>query len=59
MYKIIGIGYICYMVGIAAAKVGEFPTRPPEPYPWWLVPLMLAVLGTPAVLGYLAGKQDK
>lgn len=58
-YKIMGIGYICYTVGIAAAKVGTLPTSPPEPYPWWLPPLMLVVLGIPAVLGYLAGKQDK
>lgn len=58
MYKLCCVGFITYMTGMAAAKVGEIPKNPTEPFSWWIVLMMLWIMVFPAILAYMAGKED-
>jgi len=58
MIKIICIVYIAVIIGMTIGSVGKMPESPQEPYSWWLPFLMSGMLIFPAILGYLAGKDD-
>lgn len=59
MYKLICVAYCIFFIGLGAGQVGQITTTVGEPYPWYL-PLLIAVfIITPAVLGYMAGKDER
>jgi len=58
MYKLICVAYIAVITGMAISSVGDMPKTPAEPFTGSLVLLMFLLLVIPAVLGYLAGKDD-
>ncbi len=49
---VMGLVYIAVWCGIGIASVGQMPTTPPEPYPWWLPFELLIILGFAFLLGY-------
>ena len=51
------VAFIAFHVGLAAASVGKM-SEMSEPFPWYLPLLVFGVTGTPAVLGYLAGRRN-
>lgn len=54
------IACIAFITGLSVASVGEMLESPPEPYPWWLPPLvLLSMMVAPAISGYLAGRDDE
>jgi len=52
-------GYIGWIIGMSAAKVGDIPKPSTEPYGWWIPIFMGAIVILPAILGYLVGKDTK
>ena len=54
-----GVGYICFMVGMAWAAVGTMPEQPAEPFGWNIPLLMLLVTAVPFVAGFLAGRNSR
>lgn len=58
MSKAVCVGYICFWIGLACESVGNMPKSPAEPHPWWLPFAIAAMLITPTLLGYMAGKED-
>lgn len=50
--------YVALWVGMTFAKVGELPKNT-GPFDWWLPLMMFGLLAVPAVLGYLAGREDE
>ena len=58
MYKIICVAYIAVIVGMTIGSVGKMPVLT-APYNWSLPLIMFFLLATPAVVGYLAGRESK
>lgn len=54
---IVGIGWICFMVGIAYNSIGQTPKNT-DPFSWTIVPLVILFTVFPFLLGYSAGKFD-
>lgn len=53
-YLILGIAWITFVLGLTYGLVGTM-SGPSEPYPWWMVPEIAALLITLFVCGYFAG----
>ena len=54
-----GLCYICWVTGMAWAKVGDMPTPSTGVYQWWLPATMFLMLIIPFTAGYMAGKEVK
>lgn len=58
MQKLICTAHIFFITGLVASDVGETIECSNEPTSILLVLLMFSTMAVPAVLGYLAGKED-
>lgn len=58
MNKVICAAYIAFVTGMTVTAVGTLPKSPAEPFSWYLPIIMFALTALPAVLGYLAGRDD-
>lgn len=56
MYKVLLTGYISILTGVTIGDVGE--TFETGTYVWYFPVLMFVVTTLPALLGYLAGRDD-
>ena len=56
MFYVLGLAYIAYITGGVAMEVGKVSDCSTDPYGWDLPLKAIIILGTPLILGYLAGK---
>jgi len=58
MNKILSVGYILFITGMAVGQVGQMPPSPPEPYSWDLPLSVFCMMLAPSLAAYFAGKED-